>query len=88
MSGSTQPSEFVTDTMGLVLCIEKRKMGPVAKSIFESVESGNATVYVPAVVALFSAYVALVASATIPPWCPFPDTSTSGRYACRRYKSA
>ena len=43
-------SEFVTDTMGLVLRIERRKLGQTAKSIFDSVESGNAIVYVPAMV--------------------------------------
>jgi len=36
--------------MGLVLRIERRKLGPTAKSVFDSVESGNATVYVPALV--------------------------------------
>ncbi len=50
MTSSIPASEFVTDTMGLVLCIERRKLGPTAKSIFDSVESGNATVYVPALV--------------------------------------
>ena len=43
-------SEFVTDTMGLVLRIERRKLGPVVKSIFESAESGSATINVPAIV--------------------------------------
>jgi predicted nucleic acid-binding protein len=33
--------------MGLVLRIERRKLGLKARSIFDSVESGNATVYVP-----------------------------------------
>ncbi|MCI0488881.1 MAG: PIN domain-containing protein [Blastocatellia bacterium] len=50
MSASTPASEFVTDTMGLVLRIEHRQLGPAAKSIFEAVESGTATVYVPALV--------------------------------------
>ena len=50
MKNVTHGSEFVTDTMGLVLSIEQRKLGLTAKSIFNSVESGNATVYVPALV--------------------------------------
>ena len=50
MSASTPASEFVTDTMGLVLRIEHRQLGPVARSIFEAAESGAATVYVPALV--------------------------------------
>lgn len=50
MTNSTPASEFVTDTIGLVLRIERRRMGPTAKSIFDSVEAGNATVYVPALV--------------------------------------
>lgn len=48
MTNSIPPNEFVTDTMGLVLRIERRKLGPTAKSIFDSVESGDATAYVPA----------------------------------------
>ena len=50
MTNVTPRSEFVTDTMGLVLRIERRKLGPIAKSVFDSVESGNTMVYVPALV--------------------------------------
>jgi predicted nucleic acid-binding protein len=50
MTSSTLPNEFVTDTMGLVLRVEQRKLGPTAKSIFDSVESGGAIAYVPALV--------------------------------------
>ncbi len=50
MTNSTPLSEFVMDTMGLILRIERRKLGPTAKSILDSVELGNATVYVPALV--------------------------------------
>jgi predicted nucleic acid-binding protein len=50
MTNSTPGNEFVTDTMGLVLRIERRRLSPRARSIFESAESGNATVYVPAIV--------------------------------------
>jgi predicted nucleic acid-binding protein len=50
MTSSTRASEFVTDTMGLVLRIEQRRLPPPVKAIFDAVESGNATVYVPAMV--------------------------------------
>ena len=50
MIGSTHASEFITGTMGLVLRIERRKLGSIAKSIFDGVELGNAIVYVPALV--------------------------------------
>ncbi len=50
MTNSIPSSEFVMDTMGLVLRIERRKLGPTAKSILDSVESGNTTVYLPALV--------------------------------------
>ena len=50
MTSVTRTSEFVTDTVGLVLRIERRKLGPAAKSIFESVESGKATAYISALV--------------------------------------
>ena len=50
MTSSTPASEFVTDTMGLVLRIEQRRLPPPVKAIFDAVESGNATVYVPTMV--------------------------------------
>lgn len=50
MTVGTRPSEFVTDTMGLVLRVERRRLGPAAKAIFEALEAGDATVYVPALV--------------------------------------
>jgi predicted nucleic acid-binding protein len=50
MTSSIPTNEFVTDTMGLILRIERRKSGPRARTIFNLVESGNATVYVPALV--------------------------------------
>ncbi len=50
MTNSTPASEFVTDTMGLILRIERRKLGATVKPIFDSVESGGAIVYVPALV--------------------------------------
>ncbi len=50
MTASTPASEFVTDTMALVLRLESRRMGTTAKTIFDGVESGSAVVYVPALV--------------------------------------
>ncbi|MGH9428183.1 MAG: hypothetical protein ACRD2L_18010 [Terriglobia bacterium] len=50
MTSSTLASEFVTDTMGLVLRIERRRLGSTAKSIFEAAESGTVTLYIPALV--------------------------------------
>jgi len=38
------------DTMGLILRIERRKLGQTAKSILDSVESENAIVYLPTLV--------------------------------------
>jgi predicted nucleic acid-binding protein len=48
MTGATHASEYVTDTVGLILRVERRKMGLTAKAIFDSAESGNFTIYVPA----------------------------------------
>jgi len=50
MTDSTPATEFVADTVGLVLRLEKRKMGSAAQSVFDSVESGNAVVYIPTLV--------------------------------------
>jgi predicted nucleic acid-binding protein len=50
MTSSTRASEFVTDTMGLVLRLEQRRLPLPVKAIFDAVESGNATVYVPPMV--------------------------------------
>ena len=50
MINSTPASEFVTDTIALVLRLEQRKLGATAKSIFEALEAGSATIHVPALV--------------------------------------
>lgn len=42
------PREFVTDTMSLILHIERRRMGPRAASVFNSAELGRTTIYIPA----------------------------------------
>ena len=49
MTNATLASEFVTDTIGLVLRIERRQLSEKMKSIFDSVESGSAIVYIPAI---------------------------------------
>jgi hypothetical protein len=43
MKRAIQLNEFVTDTMGLVLWLERRKINPKVRAIYESAESGNAT---------------------------------------------
>ena len=50
MTNATLVSEFVTDTIGLVLRIERRRLSKEVKSIFDSVEFGSSIVYVPAIV--------------------------------------
>ena len=50
MSNATPASEFVTDTMGLVLWLERRKFSPTARAIYESAEAGNVTIHIPAIV--------------------------------------
>jgi predicted nucleic acid-binding protein len=50
MSISIQLSEFVVDTIALVLYLEKRKMGSSASGVFEGVEAGTVNVIVPAMV--------------------------------------
>ena len=50
MTNATLASEFVTDTIGLVLRIERRQLSEKVKSIFDSVEFGNTIVYVPGIV--------------------------------------
>ena len=49
MTHATLASEFVTDTIGLVLRIERRQLSEKVKSIFDSVESGSTIVYIPVV---------------------------------------
>ncbi len=58
MTNSTPANEFVTDTMGLVLRVERRKSGARAKGVFDAVESGAATIYVPVLVFAEALYLA------------------------------
>ncbi len=37
-------NQFVMDTMAVVLRLEKRKLGKVAKSLFESTEAGETSI--------------------------------------------
>ncbi len=50
MTNATLVSEFVTDTIGFVLRIERWRLSEKVKTIFDSVEFGNTIVYVPGIV--------------------------------------
>lgn len=50
MSSSTLAAEYVTDTVGLVLHLEKRKLGTNAEQIFDSAENANTIIHIPAMV--------------------------------------
>ncbi len=50
MNNSIHPNEFVVDTIGLVLYLEKRKMGSSASRVFEGIEAGTVNIMVPAMV--------------------------------------
>ncbi len=50
MSSGTLASECVTDTMGLVLRLEQRRLGPTAKTLFEAMENGTILIHIPSVV--------------------------------------
>lgn len=50
MRPGTQRNEYVTDTMGLVLKLEQRRMGSQAKSIFHQADRGEIRIHIPALV--------------------------------------
>lgn len=50
MSSAIPGSEFVTDTMALVLGLEGRRLGPAAKAAFDLAEAGTGRIFVPAMV--------------------------------------
>jgi len=50
MTSSTPGNEFVTDTMAVVLRVEKRRLGLKAKAAFDSAEAGSAVIYLPSMV--------------------------------------
>jgi len=43
-------NSYVTDTMALVLRLEKRRLPPNVKSIFETAEAGHIEIFIPAIV--------------------------------------
>ncbi|MEK8016166.1 MAG: PIN domain-containing protein [Candidatus Parabeggiatoa sp.] len=43
-------NKFVTDTMAMILRLEKRKMSQNAKSLFQSTEAGETFIYIPSMV--------------------------------------
>lgn len=50
MTSATPANEYVADTIALVLRLEQRRIGQMARRIFEQLEAGNTTVYVPGIV--------------------------------------
>ncbi|OQY45120.1 MAG: hypothetical protein B6242_11125 [Anaerolineaceae bacterium 4572_78] len=50
MSQNIPLSEYATDTMGLILYLEKRRLPQKIKAIFRQVEQGQATMHIPAFV--------------------------------------
>jgi len=50
MSSASLASDYVTDTMGLVLRLEGRQMGAQAQTIFAAAETGQTVIHIPAMV--------------------------------------
>ena len=50
MINSIPLNEYVTDTMGLVLRIERRRFSSKATKVFEAAEAGGTIVYIPSLV--------------------------------------
>lgn len=50
MSGFILASEYATDTMGLILWLEKRRMSAQAQAIFMAAEAGQTVVRIPGMV--------------------------------------
>ncbi|MFN0087923.1 MAG: PIN domain-containing protein [Blastocatellia bacterium] len=50
MSNASLASEYVTDTMGLVLRLEHRQMAAEARAIFAAADAGQTIVHIPAMV--------------------------------------
>lgn len=51
-------NSFVTDTMALILRLERRKLSQKVKAIFERVENGKAEIIIPAMVLAEVGYLA------------------------------
>jgi predicted nucleic acid-binding protein len=58
MTSATPKNEYVTDTMGLVLWIERRRLGARAKAVFKAAEERTAVIHVPALVVAEDLYLA------------------------------
>ena len=50
MTKSTPANKFVTDTMGLVLHMEQRRLSKSVKAIYEAAETGSTIIYIPTIV--------------------------------------
>ena len=50
MRPDTPRNEYVTDTMGLVLRLEKRRMGVRARDLFQLADRGEAIIHIPTMV--------------------------------------
>ena len=50
MNNSILLSNYVADTMAIVIRTEKRKLGQQAKTIFEAAEQQSVNIFVPAIV--------------------------------------
>ena len=50
MTETSPSNEFVTDTMGLVLWLEKRKLPASVKTIYQAATDGETTIYIPSIV--------------------------------------
>jgi len=50
MTGATLTAEYVTDTIGLVLYLEKRQLKSDTRQIFQKAEIEEATIFIPAMV--------------------------------------
>src|ERR1700742_893260 len=50
MSAFIPASEYVTETVALVLRLERRKMGVNAAAVFKAMENGSTRIYIPGLV--------------------------------------
>jgi predicted nucleic acid-binding protein len=50
MINSTPTNKFVTDTMGLILRMEHRRLSRQVKNIFDKAQSGETIIYIPGIV--------------------------------------
>lgn len=50
MTGSTRANDFVTDTMGFVLHLERRRMSVSVRTIFQQADTGEAMIHIPSLV--------------------------------------